>query len=238
MTFYQSIAPYYDLIFPLDTTQIDFVKRSIDVQSPKVLDVGCGTGGLSLALAGLGMDVIGIDYDSEMIEIARHKADPAHPIKFERMDMREISGNFLPHAFDRVICFGNTLVHLDNSEEIGHFFRQVRSVLKSGGKFLLQILNYDYILRAKIKELPSIENRRIRFERFYEIQNDRILFRTVLTVKSTNRVIANEVVLYPLRKTKLDVLLRNADFKEIQYYGDFIGSPFMDKSLPLVVRAS
>ena len=41
----------------------------------RVLDIGCGTGVISLVLAGLGHDVAGVDFAPEMLERARAKAD-------------------------------------------------------------------------------------------------------------------------------------------------------------------
>lgn len=40
----------------------------------KVLDIGCGTGNVSLACAALGANVVGIDSNAEMLEVAKEKA--------------------------------------------------------------------------------------------------------------------------------------------------------------------
>ena len=55
-------------------------------------------------------------------------------------------------------CFGNTLVHLQSIELMGKMLKGVFAVLKPGGHFLLQILNYDFILDEQVSELPLIDS--------------------------------------------------------------------------------
>ena len=148
MSFYRSIAEYYDLIFPLGKAQVDFVKGSIHgpYRNKSILDVGCGTGDLALALSRAGFTVTGIDSDLEMLNRAEAKAASGGPVTFTRMDMREISARLSPSSFDAVLCLGNTLVHLDGLPEIEAFCAEARTILRDGGCLLLQILNYDHIL--------------------------------------------------------------------------------------------
>lgn len=51
--------------------------RELNVQGKQVLDVGCGSGEVSLVAAGLGATVTGIDIVPDMISIARAGADAA-----------------------------------------------------------------------------------------------------------------------------------------------------------------
>lgn len=70
MPFYEEIAEYYDYIFPFNREQIKFVKSSLiqPYHNKKILDVGCGTGDLVLALLKEGFAVTGIDSDQAMIQ--------------------------------------------------------------------------------------------------------------------------------------------------------------------------
>ena len=239
MSFYNEIADYYDLIFPFNSGHVDFVKSCVgeSYQVKKLLDVGCGTGDLAIALSDIGFHVIGIDYDSAMLGRAERKRR-GHVV-FMRIDMRHISSAFSQSSFDAVLCFGNTLVHLSNFLEVDAFCKQVKTVLNEKGKFLLQILNYDYILDRDIKKLPLIEDGSIKFERTYEYDDAKnmIAFKTKLIVKETGREIENEISLYPMRKSELTVALINAGFTEISFYADFNKSKLEQDSLPLVVQA-
>jgi glycine/sarcosine N-methyltransferase len=241
MPFYDSIAGYYDQIFPLDRRQINFIEESISGphQGRRILDVGCGTGDLALALGDLGFIVTAIDADAAMIERAREKASTTSSVVFEQVDMRNLTDAFAPASFDLVLCFGNTLVHLTDPRDMESFLFQVRQVLGMKGKLLLQILNYDYVIDHPIRKLPLIENDVIRFERIYgyDQSHNLLSFRTTLTIKGINRAINNAIPLYPLRRQELEALLRKTGFTDLAYYGDFDRAPSREDSLPLVVEA-
>jgi SAM-dependent methyltransferase len=241
MSFYEEIADYYDLIFPFNKAHVGFVKNCIEepYRTKTVLDVGCGTGDLVIALADIGFHAVGIDYDANMLHKAGEKMYKETTAAFNRLDMREIAGYFTAPVFDGVFCFGNTLVHLTGLSEIEIFCKDVKTALKDKGKFLLQILNYDHILDQDIKSLPLIENNVIIFERFYEYDNKKNLieFRTVLTVRETGKIIENTIPLYPLRKQELDEALKKAGFTDVSYYGDFDKRELKEDSLPLVAEA-
>lgn len=49
-------------------------RRFADMELREALDLGCGAGGLSAALAGMGLDVVGLDVSPEMLSVARAQA--------------------------------------------------------------------------------------------------------------------------------------------------------------------
>jgi SAM-dependent methyltransferase len=153
--------------------------------------------------------------------------------------MRSLVAAFNPATFDAVLCFGNTLVHLSGPPEVEGFCRAVKEVLKNKGKFLLQILNYDHVLDHGISTLPLIENDLVRFERLYRHDDkmNMIAFKTKLFVKKTQKEIEDEILLYPMRKSDLEAVLRQTGFTNISFYGDFDKRELREDSLPLVVEA-
>jgi 2-polyprenyl-3-methyl-5-hydroxy-6-metoxy-1,4-benzoquinol methylase len=236
--------------------QLQFVKsRAGDLNVKQVLDIGCATGELANQLANTGAIVTGIDLNEDLLNQAircsgfparwsggrsadsfERESEFASP-KFQRGDMLQLESDFQPGQFDVVLCFGNTLVHLQTIELILQMLKGVHSVLKPGGQFLLQILNYDYILSEQVKELPLIETENIRFIRKYKFEknNPLVTFQTDLVLKKENKIISNETPLFALQSVKLTELLRNAGFREIELFSNFKGELFGGKHLPLVV---
>ena len=239
--FYTSIAKYYQHIFPLNPAQIKFLSTVLPYNGARVLDIGCATGDLSFALARFGFPTWGIDNDAQMIEQAENakSEDNIFPI-FEQLDMRFFDQHYPAAFFDTIICFGNTLVHLLNDDDIRQFLAAANKTLAHDGTLTIQLLNYNYILNNNIKYLPLIENDQVSFERKYAYADiDRLIsFNTHLTIKSTGQIIENTLMLNPLRQEKLDTLLQEAGFDRMKYFGSFDGADLQANSLPLIVTCS
>lgn len=239
--FYTSIADYYDFVFPLNKTQLNFIlgETNVPYENKHLLDIGCGTGNLSIALADSGINITGIDYDMEMVNKAKIKCRKLANISIMFHDMRKLTDIFQPRTFNNIVCFGNTIVHLTDPADIYSFFKQSAYLLTSDGKLLIQIINYDRILDKKIKSLSTIENENIRFERNYNYNKTSglIEFSTILLIKGINKKIKNIVQLYPFRKEKITELLLKSGYKNIEYYGDFRKTSLSSESVPLIFSA-
>ncbi len=240
MSFYKSIAPYYDYIFPPSPLQVEFIEKICgNLKDRRILEVGGGTGNLAMLLWERGAQTVGIDLDEEMIAYARKKAGRRENINFFGMDMLQISEKWKTNTFDVVVSYGNTIVHLDNLSQVRSFFAMAKEVIKPGGHLIVQIINYDRILDQRITELPTIENEEIKFQRFYDFykSKEKIDFRTHLKVKKSGEEIQNVVSLYPVRKRQIYALLAECGYEDIRFYGSFSGQSFSEDSIPLIFSA-
>ena len=237
MALYENIAEFYDEIFPLKQTRLDFIDSFLKNNS-SILDIGCATGELALALAKKRHQVEGIDLNENMIKLAREKAERLGlNTEFLIKDMTKIGSDFNPASFDAVLCFGNTLVHLENPEKIKEVFMGIHKVLKSGGIFLVQVVNYDRILSGGIKELPLLENENYIFRREYRAYDEvdhRIQFLTHLTIKKNGEIIKSSETLYPLTFQELKDALEHAGFFKFQFFGSESKIPYDKKSPALL----
>lgn len=241
MTFYESIAPWYDQIFPFPEAQKQFIDTEFEgVNGKHIIDVGCGTGNLSISLSASGAFVTGIDLDEPMLSIARKKGVLEKRASFLKLNMLKLQEFFPVNSQDAIVCFGNTLVHLQRPGEILAFFNHSYKVLNPTGKLILQIINYDYVLDQGLDSLPIIDNEFITFERIYEFreQDELINFKTILTVKQTEQVIRNSVSLLPIRRDLLYHLLDEAGFNQINFLGSFDRSTMIKESFPLIITAA
>jgi len=241
MNFYESISANYHHIFPLSKAQITFTRQSfIETKPLELLDIGCGIGELSFELSRHFKKVDAIDLDESMIQRAEQDVGTkTDNLNFNVLNMLEIEKNFGARSLDAIVCFGNTLVHLDGPEQIFDFFKQSKTILKSDGKLLLQIINYDRIIDQNINCLPTIENDEIKFVRNYRLHPDhkKLDFQTMLTIKRTNKTIENTIELYPLRSSEINQMLLEAGFTKIFFFGNFKRETFSKDSIPLVVEA-
>ena len=98
----------------------------------RALDLGCGTGVLTLALARRGLATVGIDHSEEMLVLARQKlAAEGLGAELSTGDVRELP--FGDASFDVVTCQG-LLHHL---EDLRPCLQELDRVLKPGGSFFL-----------------------------------------------------------------------------------------------------
>ena len=235
--FYESIAKVYDYIFPKNRKQLEFVESIKKINSKeKMLDIGCATGNLTELLGEKTRNIVGIDLDKELLKEAKEK----HPnLNFENMNMLKINEKFEENSFDRVVSFGNTLVHLDSREEVEEFFQKVYKTLKFNGFFIVQIINYNRIIEKNIKNLPTIDNEKVKFVRDYEYDKSigKVDFITELTIKEANLNIKNNIKLLALTKIEIQKFLGETGFRNIEFYGDFEGRELSDNSEALIFVA-
>src|SRR5438045_3122876 len=98
-----------------------------------LLDVPCGGGRLSLALAERGYHLTGVDWSREFLDHARSR-DTDHRVTWEQRDMRDLPW---PARFDGAFCLGNSFGYLDD-EGNAAFLRAVVAALKPGARFVLE----------------------------------------------------------------------------------------------------
>lgn len=237
MDFYESITKYYDYIFPLKKPQVDFAFNvASEVGAESLLDIGCATGAFACQM-GQGIDEVNaFDLDAKMAELAKSRCNKPN-VQFVSGNMLYLDKMYGEKSFDIITCFGNTLVHLAPTD-LDEVFASIKRHLSVKGVFLMQILNYDYVLSESIQELPLIDNEMITFKRYYNLANtEKILFETILNIKKTGEEIKNEISLYPIGKNQLDATLKKAGFCDVSYYKNYNAEPASGAHLPLIVKA-
>jgi len=103
----------------------------------RVLDIGCGWGGLALYLnRHFGVDVLGVTLSEEQIKVARERAATAgvsDHVTFELIDYRKVTGQF-----DRIVSVG-MFEHV-GPPNYRTFFRKCRELLADDGVMLLHTI--------------------------------------------------------------------------------------------------
>ncbi len=241
MAFYDSIAAHYHDIFPARAPAVKRLRALAGTYPANILDIACGTGEYAAALADAGHIVYACDLDDEMVRRAARKSF----VKAFRADMTQLRSGLVNTslAFDLVYCIGNSIVHLPDESAVSQALHEMYAVMASGGRLLLQMINYDRVLDTQSYSLPTIKNEQegLTFSRRYEQREDRRLdFITQLTVAGENdgKALENRVPLLPLRSAALKELTGMAGFNKISLSGNFNLDPFDPlQSEPLLLTA-
>ncbi|MCD2323172.1 cyclopropane-fatty-acyl-phospholipid synthase family protein [Sphingomonas sp. IC-56] len=103
----------------------------------RVLDIGCGWGGMALYIhQKTGAEVLGITLSEEQLKVARERAEAAgvaDKVKFELIDYRALTGQF-----DRIVSVG-MFEHV-GTPQYRTFFAKVRELLTPEGVMLLHTI--------------------------------------------------------------------------------------------------
>jgi cyclopropane-fatty-acyl-phospholipid synthase len=103
----------------------------------KVLDIGCGWGGMALYLhRKTGAEVLGVTLSEEQLKVAQRRAEEAgvaDKVRFELIDYRHVTGQF-----DRIVSVG-MFEHVGPAHYTT-FFRQCRDLLTPDGVMLLHTI--------------------------------------------------------------------------------------------------
>jgi trans-aconitate methyltransferase len=117
----------------------------------RVLDLGCGDGALTERLAGMGVDVLGVDSAPDMVRAAQARGVQA----------REVSAERLPFTSEFDAVFSNAALHWVRDQEA--MLASVARALKPGGRFVAEMGGQGNIaalrvaLRAALAQIGKVK---------------------------------------------------------------------------------
>lgn len=121
----------------LNPARLGYVAQRASLAGARVLDVGCGGGLLSEALAGAGAEVVAIDLAPELIKVARlHKLETGVRVDYRLQSVESLAAE-QPGSFDAITCM-EMLEHVPDPAAI---VGACATLLKPGGRLFLSTLN-------------------------------------------------------------------------------------------------
>lgn len=209
-----------------------------------MLDVGCGVGRHSVALARKGYTVSGIDISASYLKLARARAKRAGvKAHFFKRDMRSLQFN---EEFDAVLSVFTSFGYFRKVEDDRRVARDVYRSLKPGGKFLLELFNGTKFK----KRLSEAERKKDPIRRWQEFRDKSLLLEhPVYSVRLggtltrwiyISRGKRQEVTSYTRAYSKeaLVRFLRGVGFRKVGIFGDLTRSRYVaSKSDRLVALA-
>ena len=143
---YDLIAPIYDKINgELDyDAWADFIEENIrrynpDMKTELVLDLGCGTGRMTLELGRRGYDMTGVDLSPEMLDLAREAAEEAGLSDKMLWLLQDITDFELYGTVELAVSCLDTLNHLTDAADLRRCLSLVHNYLVPDGLFVFDI---------------------------------------------------------------------------------------------------
>lgn len=126
-----------------------------------VVELGCGTGSITIPLVNSGFEVTGMDLSPDMLAVARRKLEQTPrgsrlfregSVRWVQQDMRDWQ---MPEPVDSVISFCDCLNYLLEQEDIIRTFKRTFEGLKQGGTFIFDV-HHPNTLKRYEEEQPFI----------------------------------------------------------------------------------
>lgn len=121
----------------INPLRLDFIQRYIPITGQRIVDVGCGGGILTEALASLGADALGIDLSEELIDIADlHSLESGIKVQYKKISAEDLAAQE-PEIFDHVTC----MEMLEHVPDPGSIIKACATLVKPGGMVFFSTLN-------------------------------------------------------------------------------------------------
>ena len=225
---YTAFASVYDRLM----ADVDYQKwaefyRSLlqkyGIDQGKVCECACGTGSLTILLAGMGYQMTGVDISADMLFEASQKArKKGAMIPFVKQDMRRLR---LHKQMDAILCTNDGLNYLENEEQLADFFQAAYGAVREGGALVLDLstpykLEYvlgDHFLGDETQDIAYLwRNHFSKSRRLVEL--DLAIF--IRQKDGSYQRIGEHQKQYAHSAETLRALLRAAGFEDIAVFGD------------------
>jgi SAM-dependent methyltransferase len=221
------LAETYDLVYRRKAyeAECDLIEQEIEAHGRRptrsILDLGCGTGGHALVLAGRGYDVVGIEASRAMLARARQKASSAaQQPELYLADIKELQ---LGRRFDAALMMFAVLGYQLRNADVLAALRTARGHLRRGGLLLFDVWYGPAVLAegpSRRRRRFQAGSRRITRTAIGELETRRHLCRVRFELRSVEgedvRKAAEEHLVRYFFPLELELLLETTGFESIR----------------------
>ena len=206
----------------------------------RVLDIGCGTGSVTLRLAERGHRVTGVDPADGMLQVAQMK-DRDGRVEWVQALAAEFS---LPECFDLAIMTGHVFqVFLDDAETLAAL-RNIHRHMVPGSRLIIESRNplakaWEEWTREKTREqrvVDGIGSVKVYYQ-IKEVGGELVTFDAVFTIEATGETLVSESKLRFAPVETIQGLLSAAGFVSGELLGWWDRTPYSETSPEIIAIA-
>ncbi len=229
--------PFFDKVSPRTTrAEVDAIIHYLGLKKGEsFLDCPCGIGRISLPLAERGIRVTGVDITASYLEELETKMLLRDlPITLHKRDMRKIT---FKDQFDAAGNIWTSLGYFADDKDDREVLKRIYRALKPGGRFLLHVVNRDWIIRHfSPSGWEKTAGTRYFERRQFDFASSRNRSRLSFYGKGKRRELSMSIRMYSCHE--LIASLTKVGFSEIKCYGGYKREPLTmdDRMMWFVAR--
>jgi SAM-dependent methyltransferase len=235
---------YWRDLYPFMFTEQRFagtpeqINKALKLAKPKgksALDLCCGPGRCSVALAQRGFAVTGVDRTKYLLDKARARARAAKvKIKWVQQDMRDF---VRPDSFDLVLSMFTSFGYFDNKKDDITVLENMFASLRSGGACLIDVKGKECLARILQPTTSDIMPNGAKLVQRHEIFDDwtRVRNEWILIHRGRSKSFKFHVTIYSGQE--LRDRLESVGFRDVTLYGSLDGEEYGPDSNRLIAVA-
>lgn len=230
MTVYKNFALLYDELMK-DAPYDEWVKFTNEILHDRnvnsILDLGCGTGEITIRLAEQGRQLYGVDMSAEMLAIAEQKRlQTSMNVTWIQQDIRTLQGF---SNIDMCISYCDVINYIVSELDVKKVFSNVYDCLATDGLFIFDVHSMNHVKHNMINETFTYTDDNLAYiwhcsegESAGEMYHDMTFFYK----ENSNLDVFHRIEeshhqrTYPV-ETYVE-LLKSVQFNEINVYSDFL----------------
>lgn len=231
---YETLAAMYDALmddvdYEAWADYIDHMLKKHGCSGKRLLDLGCGTGSISIPLAQKGYQVTGVDLSEEMLAFAQEKSRDLHlDIDWRRQDITSLNlmdKNGEDMVFDGVIATFDVFNHLTEPEDLQMLFHTLNPLLADEGVLLFDVQTPYKLQEYLGNHIFTLHRDDVEYmwENHYDETSQICTMDITFFLKQASGLYRRETMTQEERVYDLDLLrmwLKYSDFEVMGVYGE------------------